>query len=231
MVVLNKVVIYFAFTCLVRALRAGLHDFPGAWRRCNFLQWNDHCASLRLALHPENRTLQPVQLRFLGLMPRILVSDTNIWIDFHRADLLNAVFRLPYTFCTTDFVKAELTTPGIDYMISLGLTIHSLDGNEIKQLYGLCQSFNNSALADVSCLFLANALNCPLLTGDGRLRKTAGQQGVIVYGSLWLLDRLFTLKIISGKEASEGLRAMMTKNGRLPKEACQKRLTAWDAAC
>ncbi|MFA7241750.1 MAG: hypothetical protein WC091_16685, partial [Sulfuricellaceae bacterium] len=41
-------------------------------------QWNDHCASLRLlcpgrkavgyALHPENRTLQPVQLSFLGLI-------------------------------------------------------------------------------------------------------------------------------------------------------------------
>ncbi|MFA7242828.1 MAG: hypothetical protein WC091_22205, partial [Sulfuricellaceae bacterium] len=46
---------------------AGLHGFPGAWRRCNSLQWNDHCASLRLALHPENRTLQPVQQRFLGL--------------------------------------------------------------------------------------------------------------------------------------------------------------------
>ncbi|MFA7243103.1 MAG: hypothetical protein WC091_23600, partial [Sulfuricellaceae bacterium] len=41
---------------------------PGAWRRCNSLQWNDHCASLRLALHPENRTLQPVQRRFLGLI-------------------------------------------------------------------------------------------------------------------------------------------------------------------
>lgn len=111
-------------------------------------------------------------------MPRILVSDTNIWIDFHRADLLNAVFRLPYAFCTTDFVKAELTTPGMDYMISLGLTIYSLDGNEIKQLYGLCQSFNNSSLADVSCLFLANALNCPLLTGDGRLRS-AGEQKTV----------------------------------------------------
>ncbi|MFA7242074.1 MAG: hypothetical protein WC091_18320 [Sulfuricellaceae bacterium] len=66
MVVLNNFVIYFAFTRLVRALRAGLHGFPGAWLRCNFLQWNDHCASLRLALHPENRTLQLVQRRFLG---------------------------------------------------------------------------------------------------------------------------------------------------------------------
>ncbi|MFA7242927.1 MAG: hypothetical protein WC091_22705 [Sulfuricellaceae bacterium] len=78
MVVLNNFVIYFACTRLVRTLRAGLHGFPGAWRRCNYKrrQWNDHSASLRLlcpgrkavgyALHPENRTLQPVQRRFLG---------------------------------------------------------------------------------------------------------------------------------------------------------------------
>ncbi|MFA7242258.1 MAG: hypothetical protein WC091_19275 [Sulfuricellaceae bacterium] len=64
--VLINFVIYFTFTRMVRTLRAGLHGFPGAWRRCNFLQWNDHCASLRLALHPENRTLQSVQRRFLG---------------------------------------------------------------------------------------------------------------------------------------------------------------------
>ncbi|MFA7238954.1 MAG: hypothetical protein WC091_02505, partial [Sulfuricellaceae bacterium] len=63
---------------LVRALRAGLHGFPGAWRRCNYKrrEWNNHSSSLRLlcpgrrpsgyALHPENRTLQPVQLRNLG---------------------------------------------------------------------------------------------------------------------------------------------------------------------
>ncbi|MFA7240427.1 MAG: hypothetical protein WC091_09960, partial [Sulfuricellaceae bacterium] len=66
MVVLNNFVTCFAFTRLVRALRAGLCGFPGAWRRCNSLEWNDHSASLRLALHPENRTLQPVQRRFLG---------------------------------------------------------------------------------------------------------------------------------------------------------------------
>ncbi|MFA7242823.1 MAG: hypothetical protein WC091_22180 [Sulfuricellaceae bacterium] len=54
MVVLNNFIIYFAFTCLVRALRAGLHGFPGAWRRCNFSEWNNHSSSLRL-LCPSRR--------------------------------------------------------------------------------------------------------------------------------------------------------------------------------
>ncbi|MFA7242417.1 MAG: hypothetical protein WC091_20075, partial [Sulfuricellaceae bacterium] len=50
--------------------------FPGAWRRCNSLEWNDHSASLRLALHPENRTLQPVQRRFLGSIASSAILQT-----------------------------------------------------------------------------------------------------------------------------------------------------------
>ncbi|MFA7238763.1 MAG: hypothetical protein WC091_01520 [Sulfuricellaceae bacterium] len=48
--VLSNFAVYFACTRMVRTLRAGLHDFPGAWRRCNYKrrQWNDHCASLCL---------------------------------------------------------------------------------------------------------------------------------------------------------------------------------------
>jgi hypothetical protein len=73
------------FTRLVSPLRGGLHDFYGTWLRCNSLEWNNHSAypqgvgrgckaakaatatlSLRLALHPKNRTLHPVQLPVLG---------------------------------------------------------------------------------------------------------------------------------------------------------------------
>ncbi len=65
MIIINLFVNY-GFTRLVSPLRGGLHDFCGARRRCNSLEWNDHSASLRLALHPKNRTLHPVQLPFLG---------------------------------------------------------------------------------------------------------------------------------------------------------------------
>jgi hypothetical protein len=59
--------VILGFTHQVSPLRAGLHGFWGAWLRYNSLEWNNHSASLCLALHPKNRTLQPVQLRFLGL--------------------------------------------------------------------------------------------------------------------------------------------------------------------
>ena len=34
------VVMVYVFTRLVTPLRGGLHDFWGAWRRCNSLEWN-----------------------------------------------------------------------------------------------------------------------------------------------------------------------------------------------
>jgi hypothetical protein len=51
---------------LVSSLRGGLNSFCGTVLRCNSLEWNDHSASLRLALHLKNRSLHPVQLPNLG---------------------------------------------------------------------------------------------------------------------------------------------------------------------
>jgi len=55
--------IYMRYVC---ALQAELHSFYGAWLRYNSLEWNNHSASLCLALHPKNSTFRPVQLRFPG---------------------------------------------------------------------------------------------------------------------------------------------------------------------
>ncbi|SHL23590.1 hypothetical protein SAMN05216428_101585 [Nitrosospira sp. Nsp11] len=64
----NNISIYLTLTFRVRALLEELHSFCGTWLRCNSLEWNDHSASLRLALHPKNHTLHPVQLLDLGLI-------------------------------------------------------------------------------------------------------------------------------------------------------------------
>jgi len=58
--------LFFRLTGWVSVLRGGLHGSGGAWRRYNSLEWNNHSASLCLALHAHNRTLHPVQLRFPG---------------------------------------------------------------------------------------------------------------------------------------------------------------------
>ena len=57
---------HLPFVFWVSSLRDGLHGFCGTWLRCNSLEWNNHSASLRLALYPKHRTLHPVQLPDLG---------------------------------------------------------------------------------------------------------------------------------------------------------------------
>ena len=54
------------FSQLMNMLRTEVPIFLGTWQRYNSLEWNDHSASLCLALHLKKRTLQHVQLRFPG---------------------------------------------------------------------------------------------------------------------------------------------------------------------
>ncbi|MFA7242589.1 MAG: hypothetical protein WC091_20970, partial [Sulfuricellaceae bacterium] len=65
--------------------------FPGAWRRCNSSEWNNHSSSLRLALHPENRTLQPVQRRFLGLILKTATEKLMSYNNFPLHQMGNTV--------------------------------------------------------------------------------------------------------------------------------------------
>ena len=54
-------------TFLVNPLWGGLNNSCRTGLRCNSLEWNDHSASLRLALRSKNCSLYLVQLPDLGL--------------------------------------------------------------------------------------------------------------------------------------------------------------------
>lgn len=160
-------------------------------------------------------------------MTPILVSDTNIWIDFQHASMLEALFQLPFEFVTTDFVVDELQEPDGSFLVGLGLKVMALDGAEVTALFGLSQVHGHSSLPDISCFYLASKLECPLLTGDGALRRLAKKEQVIVYGTMWLLDELVALGVITSTQAILGLEAMLSAGSRLPTDECNKRMKAW----
>lgn len=158
---------------------------------------------------------------------KILVSDTNIWIDLHRSGLLATVFELPHQFVTTDFVWRELRQPPGQQLTDLGLKIEGLSGDEVVSLFDLRQTLGNSSLADVSCYFLARERRWPLLTGDGALRKS-GQQGQLeVRGVLWILDELERHALLSTQQLADALDSMLKVGARLPETECRKRLNRW----
>lgn len=102
-------------------------------------------------------------------MSLIYISDTNIWIDFRNAGLLDHMFRLPFTLCCTDFVIQELEDFSHNELVARGLVVESFDEEGVQSLLGLKVEHNNSSLADVSCYLLAQTTGRPLLTGDGKL--------------------------------------------------------------
>lgn len=158
---------------------------------------------------------------------QVYISDTNIWIDFRNAGLLDALFSLPFKLCCTDFVLDELKDFDTQHLLARGLVIETLDAAATAALFNLMQAHNNSSLADVSCYQLAHQTKQPLLTGDGRLRKQAKADGLQVHGALWLLDQLVAHQTIKAKEAAKGLQSMLTSGARLPEADCQKRLLLW----
>jgi predicted nucleic acid-binding protein len=160
---------------------------------------------------------------------RVYISDTNIWIDFGHAGLLDALFALPFTFVSTDFVVGELNHPEPAGLMERGLVVEVLPPEVVEQLFGLMAAHGNSSLADVSCYLVAKTQGMPLLTGDGRLRKQAAKDGVLVHGALWLLDQLVAHGLIATAHAAAAIQAMLNAGARLPQAECAHRLAAWRA--
>jgi len=160
-------------------------------------------------------------------MSLIYISDTNIWIDFRNAGLLEHMFRLPFTLCCTDFVMHELEDFPHDELLARGLVVESFDEGGVQKLLTLKVEHNNSSLADVSCYLLAQATGRPLLTGDGKLRRQAIRDGLQVHGALWLLDLMVEYQVINNTVAATALENMLTGGARLPVSECQTRLSTW----
>ena len=163
----------------------------------------------------------------MNTVQRVYISDTNIWSHFRHGGLLDALFALPFAFASTDFVLDELPAGEADQLKALGLIVETLDGDAVAALFELTVRHNNSALADVSCYFVAKTQGLPLLTGDGQLRRQAVKDGVQVHGALWLLDQLVAHDIVATAHAAAALQAMLDAGARLPHAECAQRLALW----
>lgn len=160
-------------------------------------------------------------------MSLVYISDTNIWIDFRNAGLLDQMFRLPFTLCCTDFVLNELEDFPHEELIVRGLLVDSFDEQGVMRLFALKVEHNNSSLADVSCYLLAQETGRPLLTGDGKLRRQAQRDGLQVHGALWLLDLMVEHQVVAPMQAADALEIMLEHGARLPSGECDTRLSHW----
>lgn len=164
---------------------------------------------------------------------KILVNDTNIFIDLHSVGLLEEMCRLPYEIHTVDFVVAEIADADqrrvFDELVAQGgIFIDGFTADEVIEIVEEHSSVSgNLSIPDCSVCYFARKHNVPMLTGDRRLRRYAEEQSIEVYGILFIFDELVRHDIISTSMAADRLEELFAINARLPKTEIRNRINRW----
>ena len=103
----------------------------------------------------------------------------------------------------------------------------TLSSAQVQEVASLVARHRRVSANGLFALVLARTLKVMLLTGDRRLRQIAAQQGVVVHGTLWVLDEMVRLKVIAPPQAAQALEQMLARGSRLPQAECQRRLQQW----
>ncbi len=167
------------------------------------------------------------------IQERLVISDTNILLDLISVDMLEDFFSLPCVFSTTDFVINEIIQPAQvkaieKYTKSKKLDIVSFSFEEIIEITDIhSNNTNNASITDCSVWYYAKKTGGRLLTGDGKLRKSAEGDNVEVSGILYIFDNLVEYEILEKDKAADLLEKLMQINMRLPRGECEKRILVW----
>lgn len=164
---------------------------------------------------------------------KILVNDTNIFIDLHSVGLLEEMCRLPYEIHTVDFVVAEIADADqrriFDELVARGeISVDGFTADEVIEIVEEHSSVSgNLSIPDCSVCYFARKHNVPMLTGDRRLRRYAEEQSIEVHGILFIFDELVSHDIISTSMAADRLEELFAINVRLPKAEIRERINRW----
>ena len=155
---------------------------------------------------------------------QLLISDANILIDMEEGQLLRQVFGLPFVFRVPDLLFFDELEEQHAHWLEYGLKLGTLTGDSVKQVSQLTQKYHHPSRNDCMALVLAQQEQCPLLTGDRYLRQAAEKEGVVVKGTLWLVEQLVIQGLMTADDARNSYQRMKDNGRRLPWDAALQRL-------
>lgn len=164
---------------------------------------------------------------------KIIVNDTNIFIDLHSIGLLEDMCNLPYEIHTVDFVAAEIVEEtqrlAFEQLVSTGkIRVNSFSADEVMEIVAEHSDVSgNLSIPDCSVCYYARKHQVQMLTGDRRLRKYAEAQDIEVHGILFLFDEMVKFKVVTPDVAATKLEELMQLNARLPKSEISQRIYLW----
>lgn len=165
---------------------------------------------------------------------RVIINDANILIDLVHLDLMNEFIQLEIELKTTDFVFEELNEDQkniIASFIDTGNIELIITENE-EDFAGIATILENSSglsFEDCSVWHYAQKLDGILLSGDGRLRKQATTNGILVKGILYVFDLLLLNDLISFEYAIEKIEQLYEINPRLSINSKNERIACWSS--
>lgn len=162
---------------------------------------------------------------------KIVVSDTNIFIELIRLRLLDKFFKLGYTVFTSEFVVAELNaeqqTAVRAYELIGLLTVDSPDEIQLQAAVSLLYDIKKLGLTDCTVIELAIRVSGTILSSDRSLRTQATKYKVTINGVLFLVNEMVVAGLLSKSEAIDMLEQHRSNNKRAPQKECVELIEAW----
>ncbi len=147
---------------------------------------------------------------------RVLISDANIIIDMEDCSLTAQMLKLPYQFLVPDLLYASELEEHHPELLDQGLEIVELSSETMLRAYNLEQQYRKPSINDCFALAAAEQERCPLITGDGALRKAALNENVEIHGTLWVMEEMVINQLITVDDAAAAFERLKEQNCRLP---------------
>lgn len=156
-------------------------------------------------------------------MDKVVVSDTNIFIDLIEIGLIKAFFNCGLEIHTTAMVIDEVKNErqkeellSYDRLVVKKYT--ESDYNVVYEYYIDARRCSNLSVTDCSVLLYAKELGCTLLTNDGKLRNVAKREGLEVKRLLSIIMYLVEKNEVDIDVAKAAMERLMETNSRAPVE-------------
>lgn len=162
--------------------------------------------------------------------PLRYLLDSSVLFSLNDGNVLDILWDLHLSWCTTDLILAEWETEDTDSLIRSGLAVISLSDEDIAEIFRISPQYRKIKPSDLS-LFLHGSQHgdCIVITGDKRLRALCEEAGIPVHGVLWILDLIHDRGLLSCPDLIQALNAMIERGNYLPEPDCKERVDRWES--
>lgn len=162
--------------------------------------------------------------------PRYLL-DSSVLFSLDDGNVLDILWDLHCSWCTTDLILAEWETVDTDSLIRSGLIALSLSDDDIAEIFRISPQYRKIKPSDLSLfLYASDHRDYCVITGDKRLRALCEGAGIPVHGVLWILDLINERQLLSRQALVVALQAMIECGNYLPDPDCRERVEQWELA-